>query len=86
MLLTHRLGLIDLELGVSLEAENLFELEHVTRPVILQQDHLHIAVRIETGQCCSKFANRHGSDLIRHALVKIIGTKKSPRRNGPGHE
>jgi hypothetical protein len=36
MLLTHRLGLIDLELRVSIVAEDLFELEEVTRPVILK--------------------------------------------------
>ena len=46
ILLTHWLGLIDLELRVSIVAEDLFELEHVTRPVILKQDHLHIAVRL----------------------------------------
>jgi hypothetical protein len=45
ILLTHRLGLIDLELRVSIVAEDLFELEHVTRPVTLKQDHLHLAVR-----------------------------------------
>jgi hypothetical protein len=53
------LGLIDFELRVSIVAEDLFELEHLTRPVIFEQDHLHVAVRIYTGQRCSKFANRH---------------------------
>jgi hypothetical protein len=64
MLLTHRLGLIDLELGMAIEAEDLFELEHLTRPVILEQDHLDLAARLHPGQCCSKFANRHHGVLI----------------------
>jgi hypothetical protein len=61
---THGLVLIDLELRVSIVAEDLFELEYFTRPVIFEQDHLHVAVRLHTGQRCSKFANRHRGVLI----------------------
>jgi hypothetical protein len=36
MFLTHRLGLIDLELRVAIVADDLFEREHRTRRVMLQ--------------------------------------------------
>jgi hypothetical protein len=45
-------------------AEDLFECGDFTRPVIFEQDHLLVAVRIHTGQRCSKFANRHRGVLI----------------------
>jgi hypothetical protein len=43
------LGLINFKLRVSIVAEDLFEFEHVTRPVIFEQDDLDVAVCLHTG-------------------------------------
>src|SRR5919106_4697593 len=80
------LRLIDLELGVAIEAEDLFELKHVTRPVIFEQDHLHVTGRFHRRQGSAQFTDCHCGVLIRHAFSNITGIKKSPRRYGPGHE
>ena len=53
------LGLIDFKLRVSLVAEDLFELEHLTRPVIFKQDHLDVTVCLHGRQGGAQFANRH---------------------------
>ena len=53
------LGLIDFELRVSLVAEDLFELEHLTRPVIFEQDHLDVTVCLHCRQGGAQFANHH---------------------------
>jgi hypothetical protein len=71
------LRLIDLELGVAIEAEDLFELKHLIRPVIFKQDHLDLAGRLYRRQGGTQLADGH-----RDVLTSI---KKSPRRYGPGH-
>jgi hypothetical protein len=44
---------------VSIVDEDLFKLEHFTRPVIFEQDYLDVTVCLQTAQRCSKFADRH---------------------------
>jgi hypothetical protein len=58
--------------------------EHVTRPVIFEQDHLDVAARLHTSYCCLKFANGHCPVLIRHARSKITGKKKAPGATAQG--
>ena len=55
---------LDLGLHVSPVAEDLFELEHLTRPVMLKQDHLYVTVRIHRRQGGAQFADRQ-----RHVLT-----------------
>src|SRR5919106_567504 len=62
------LRLIDLELGVAIEAEDLFELKHLIRPIIFEQNHLDVTGRFHRRQGSAQFMDRHCGVLIRHAL------------------
>ena len=87
---------MDFELRVSLVAEDLFELEHLTRPVIFEQDHLGVTVCLHGRQGGAQFANRHHRVLTADLRCprartgaersKETGQKKCPRRDGSGHE
>src|ERR671931_2361404 len=62
ILLTHRLvlGLVNLELSMAIIGIRVLELEHLTGPVMLEEDDLHRAHRRHRREGCAQFLNGHG--------------------------